>query len=84
MDIVTNVYGPPTTRKKTTFLQNLKYLGNIMCRKRWILGGDFNMILSLEEKIGGIRRLDIESANFNSLIHTLQLIYMENINGEYT
>jgi endonuclease/exonuclease/phosphatase family metal-dependent hydrolase len=59
-------------------------LSHIVGQQRWIMGGDFNIILSLEEKKGGIRRLDKESANFQDMIDTLHLIDVETWNGTFT
>jgi exonuclease III len=45
-----NVYGPTSLREKQDFLRNMNYLSNLMQHNRWIIGGDFNIICSLEEK----------------------------------
>jgi hypothetical protein len=55
---ITNFYGPLTSLEKPTFLKNLKYIKDIIQDHRWILGGDFNLILSLKGKMGDIRRLE--------------------------
>jgi hypothetical protein len=34
----------------------------------WVMHGDFNMILMLEEKTGGTKRLEQESGKFKTLI----------------
>ena len=51
---------------------------------KWIVGGDFNIIRSLEEKKGGSRRLDRDSDAFNNLIDDLSLVDLEAINGTHT
>jgi exonuclease III len=81
---LTNVYGPANPRDKQAFLRNLEYLSNLTRHNRWIVGGDFNLIRSLEEKKGGSRCLDQDSSDFNSLIDNLNLIDLEAINGNYT
>jgi exonuclease III len=48
--MITNAYGPQNNQDKDLFLQILAYLGSLAEGKRWIIGGDFNMILTLEEK----------------------------------
>jgi exonuclease III len=81
---LTNVYGPANPRDKQAFLRNLEYLSNLTRYNRWIVGGDYNLIRSLEEKKGGSRRLDQDSIDFNSLIDNLNLIDLEAINGTFT
>jgi hypothetical protein len=62
---ITNVYGPATQKDKLTFIHNLDCLSTLTNDHRWIMGRDFNMICNLEEKRGGIRRLEVESDTFN-------------------
>jgi exonuclease III len=81
---LTNVYGPATPRDKQAFLKSLSYLSSLTQHNRWIVGGDFNIIRSLEEKKGGSRRLDQESSDFNGLIDDLHLIDLEAGNDTYT
>jgi exonuclease III len=52
---LTNVYGPANPRDKKAFLRSLSYLSSLTQYNRWIVGGDFNIIRSLEEKKGGSR-----------------------------
>ena len=49
----------------------------------WLLGGDFNMILNLSEKKGGLRREDPDMALFRELINDLCLVDIPTINGNY-
>jgi hypothetical protein len=42
--MITNVYGPRDLQEKETFLENLIRLGDLIGDRRWILGGDFNLI----------------------------------------
>jgi exonuclease III len=81
---LTNVYGPASPRDKTTFIHNLEGLATLTTGSRWILGGYFNMICNLDEKRGGIRRLEVESGHFQALIDKLGLIDLETKNGLYT
>jgi exonuclease III len=81
---LTTVYGLATPRNKQAFLRSLSYLSSLTQYHRWIVGGDFNIIRSLEEKKGGSRRLDRDSAEFNSSIDDLRLIDLEAINGMHT
>jgi exonuclease III len=81
---LTSVYGPASPRDKQAFLRSLRYLSSLTKHDRWILGGDFNIIRSLEEKKGGSRRLDQDSCDFNSLIDELRLIDLEANNDIHT
>jgi exonuclease III len=82
--MITNAYGPQNNQDKDLFLQSLAYLGSLAEDKRWIIGGDFNMILTLEEKRGGKKCLEQDSAKFQELIENLRLVDIENGNGTYT
>jgi hypothetical protein len=50
-----NSYGPHLSHEKDHFLDNLEYINALRGKERWILGGEFNMILTLEEKSGGLK-----------------------------
>ena len=65
--VVTNVYGPFQPSQKATFLEEIRHTKEWVGREHWIIGGDFNLIRSLEEKKGGVRSLSNISASFNSL-----------------
>jgi hypothetical protein len=64
--LITNAYGPQNNQDKDLFLQNLAYLGSIAEHKIWIIGGDFNMILTLEEKRGGKKCLEQDNLKFRN------------------
>ena len=49
-----------------------------------ILAGEFNMILNLEEKRGGLRCLDLDSEAFRGLMDDFQLIDIPTKNGVHT
>jgi exonuclease III len=42
---LTSVYGLASPRDKQAFLRSLRHLSNLTEHDRWILGGDFNIIL---------------------------------------
>jgi len=50
---------------KLIMLQNL---GDIIGNYFWVLSGDFNLMSTLEEKKGGIKRLDQDNKAFYSFI----------------
>jgi hypothetical protein len=43
---------PKTNQEKDCFLKILTDLGRLVGPQKWIIGGDFNIILTLEEKEG--------------------------------
>jgi hypothetical protein len=81
--IITNVYGPQLQQDKQNFLQSLRGLRTLQEDIVGFLGGDFNMITSLEEK-KGVSRLEHDYEEFKETIEDLGLIDIENINGEFT
>lgn len=52
--------------------------------KLWLLAGDFNLITSLEEKKGGMRREELEIEKFSDIQEELHLVDIPTINGKYT
>ena len=71
---MTNVYGPHTTTQKVGFIKTLWKINQGVEGRDWILGGDFNMIIDLEEKKGGRRRLDGESVLFKESIEEMGMV----------
>jgi hypothetical protein len=63
---------------------DLAYLGSVGEGKQWIIGGEFNMILTLEKNRGGKNFLEEDSGKLQELIENLRLVDIENINGTYT
>jgi len=49
--LLTGVYGPHIPGESRTFLQNLEKTRGPFLANPWIIGGDFNMITSLSEKV---------------------------------
>jgi hypothetical protein len=60
--MITNAYGPQSGQGKDLFLRILSYLGLIVGQKCWIIKGDLNIILTLEEKIGGKKHLEQDNS----------------------
>jgi exonuclease III len=52
---ITNVYGPQSQQEKDKLMKWITHIKTLLSMPNWILGGDFNMILSLEEKKGGTK-----------------------------
>jgi hypothetical protein len=81
---ITNVYGPQSPQDKESFLKRIDHIKTLLNMPNWVLGGDFNMILMLEEKTGGTKRLEQDSGKFKSLIDQLNLVDIETRNGIFT
>eukprot|EP00253_Pinus_taeda_P031160 PITA_31160 len=79
--VISGVYGPPSPREKENFLNSMKIIRRLYPEVDWIIGGDFNLIRSLEEKKGGIRKMDHFMEKFNDLIDELRLVDIQTING---
>ena len=52
--VMTNVYGPFQPNHKATFLDEIRSIQEWVGTDLWVIGGDFNIIRSLEEKKGGV------------------------------
>jgi hypothetical protein len=81
---ITNVYGPQSPQDKEIFLKRITHIRTFLSTPNWVLGGDFNMILTLEEKTGDTKRLEQDSGKFQTLIDQLNLVDIEARNGIFT
>jgi len=81
---LSNVYGPSQSSRKLEFLDSLPGLKEEAGGLPWILGGDFNIIRSLEEKKGGIRRLTQVNELFHQAIEELRLVDLRTANSTFT
>jgi hypothetical protein len=71
----------------STCCQLITEVTKIMCKNRnphWILAGDFNIIATLNEKKGVIRRLDRDAEVFSSFIEKIKLVDIRTSNGHFT
>ncbi|GLJ05577.1 hypothetical protein SUGI_0020610 [Cryptomeria japonica] len=82
--LLVNVYGPPNPQKKAVFWESLlNVLRGANC-KEIIVGGDFNAILNLNEKVGGLMRSSVAMVGFRQFIQPSQLCDIEPNNGKFT
>eukprot|EP00253_Pinus_taeda_P027077 PITA_27077 len=82
--VITGVYGPPSSGRREQFINNFKSIRRLYPEAAWIIDGDFNLIRSLDEKKGGLRRRDHFMDSFNEMIEELRLVDIQSINGIYT
>eukprot|EP00253_Pinus_taeda_P003838 PITA_03838 len=81
---ISGVYGPHTSGDRENFIKNLQATRRLHPETAWIVGGYFNVIRSLKEKKGGIRKTDQYMEIFNDMIDGLRLVDLPTINGVYT
>jgi hypothetical protein len=81
---ITNVYRPQIPQDKKSFLKRINSIISLLSMPNWVLGGDFNMILTLEEKTGGTKRLEQDNGKFRTLIDQLNLVDIEARNNIFT
>eukprot|EP00253_Pinus_taeda_P023623 PITA_23623 len=79
-----NIYSPQRLDDKLVFLDSLKQLMERHPNANCILGGDFNMITSLMEKKGGLRKLNRDGEQFKEFIENANLIDMYPKQGGFT
>ena len=82
--VISGIYGPHIPGERENFIKNMQIVQRIYPETTWIVGGDFNLIRSLEEKKGGIRTPDQYMEMFNDMIGDLRLVDIQTINGVFT
>jgi len=82
--VISGVYGPHIPGERENFIKNMQVIQRLYSETAWIVGGDFNLIRSLEEKKGGIRKPDQYMEMFNDMICNLRLVDTPTINRVYT
>eukprot|EP00253_Pinus_taeda_P007130 PITA_07130 len=81
---LTNVYFPQDSGSKIALIDTIEALNTNRRHPLWIIGGDFNMITKLEEKIRGRNRMDPYNFHFKDFIQNTSLIDMPFGNGTFT
>jgi exonuclease III len=82
--IFTNVYGPQLLDDKKRMIAALENLRDRHMNSHWILAGDFNIIVTLAEKKGGLRRLDKDVEVLSDFIEKLSLVDIRTCSGNFT
>ena len=62
---MTNMYGPFQPRHRLAFLEEIHSIQEWVGKEYSVIGGDFSLIRSLEEKKGGVHSLSNISSVFN-------------------
>eukprot|EP00253_Pinus_taeda_P028248 PITA_28248 len=81
---LTNVYFPQETQQKEAILKSIEQLNIDRMHPLWVTGGDFNMIASSEEKLGGRCRTNKDGTLLKDFIQSNWLIDLPTANGLYT
>ena len=66
------------------FLESLGMLKLALGGKPWILRGDLNLVRNLDDKKGGIRKLNPISEYLNEVIANLEMVDVRMTNGTFT
>jgi len=82
--LCTNVYEPQKLEEKFIFLRSLLNLKLRHPSTKTIMGGDFNMITSLLEKKGGIRKLNKDGEVFADFIGSAKPVDIQPKIGAFT
>ena len=82
--VLTNVYRHHNTGEKMSFITVLQKIHEETERRHWILGGDFNLITSLDEKKGGRCWSEEECEIFRDTIEDLRLVDITPSEGRFT
>jgi len=79
--LCTNVYGPHGLEEKKGMIRDLEDIKGRATNLHWILAGDFNIITSLAENNGGMRRLDQDVEEFSNFIDRAKMVDLQTKNG---
>eukprot|EP00253_Pinus_taeda_P034780 PITA_34780 len=79
-----NVYFPQETQQKAAILNTIEQLNKDRRHPLWVTGGDFNMIASSEEKIGGRCRTNKDGTLLKDFIQSNWLIDLPTANDLFT
>ena len=82
--IIINIYGPITNLSKRLVWEEIGSFINNFKGNLFLIGGDFNTILSINEKIGGNHQLSQASKDFKAWCDSHSLIDIPISNGIYT
>ena len=82
--LFSNVYAPVEFQGKILTWNNIHFVRGLFPYLPWIIAGDFNPILDLSEKWGGIARLEPSSVLLRDNISALNLVDIKPSNGQFT
>jgi hypothetical protein len=59
--MIKSAYVPQSAQEKDLFMGRIATIRVLLGSKNWLIGGYFNIILTLKENTGGTKRLDQDS-----------------------
>jgi hypothetical protein len=62
--MITNAYRPQSGLDKDIFMRRIATIKTLLDLQKSLIGGDFNIILTLEETSGGTKRLEQYNGKF--------------------
>ena len=80
---ITGFYGNPKTHRRKESWDLLKYLSQ-KYQMPWLCFGDFNEIVSVEEKLGGVQRSQNQMDAFREAIHQCRFMDLGYCGPEFT
>ena len=81
---LSNIYALTDFAGKFQLWAHIRFIHSLEPFLPWIMAGDFNAVISLEEKRGGVARLDQSSNLLRDMIGALFLIDVKPTNGVFT
>ena len=81
---LSNIYAPTDFAGKVQLWAHIRFIRSLDPFLPWIMAGDFNAVINLEEKRGGLPRLDQSSNLLREMIGSLVLIDVKPNNGVFT
>jgi exonuclease III len=82
--LFSNIYAPIDFQGKQFLWSHIRLVRSMMPFYPWIMAGDFNAICELDEKSGGIGRLEPSALLLRDNINSLNLVDIKPNNGRFT
>ena len=82
--MIVNIYGLSGFPQKQAFFHHLRWLCEKETKGNWIIGEDFNLITSLQEKKWGKQALDKYQEDFGETLTNSTLVDLETGDGWFT
>ncbi|XP_059064693.1 uncharacterized protein LOC131856787 [Cryptomeria japonica] len=79
-----NIYGPTNSQEKAKLWEEIRNCIAKNGNKKIIIGGDFNVILELADKRGGIRKVTRDILDFRNFIQKIEVVDCKPTDGWFT
>lgn len=81
---LSNIYAPTNLSGKLNLWAHIHFIRALDLFLPWIMAGDFNVVTCLDEKHGGLARLDPSTNLLKDMIGSLNFIDVKPSNGVFT